>query len=58
MQRNYVYRSTHKKSRWMCEPEYREPIRVNWRELAIEVMIACPFASLLILIIIKAAETL
>lgn len=54
----YITRSHHKKSRWMVEPEYREPIRVNWRELAIEVMIATPFASLLILVIVKAAETL
>ena len=54
----YITRSHHKKSRWMVDPEYREPIRVNWRELAIEVMIATPFASLLILVIVKAAETL
>lgn len=54
----YITRSHHKKSRWMYVPEYREPFRVNWRELALEAMIAGPLASLLILVIIKAAETL
>lgn len=54
----YITRSHHNKSRWMVEPEYREPIKVNWRELAFEVMIVCPLASILILVIVKAAETL
>lgn len=54
----YITRSHHKKSRWMYVPEYREPIKVNWRELAIEALISCPLASLLILVIVKAAETL
>ena len=54
----YITRSHHKKSRWMYVPEYREPFRFNWRELAFEALISCPLASLLILVIIKAAETL
>lgn len=54
----YITRSHHNKSRWMVEPEYREHFRVNWRELAIEALISCPLASLLILAIVKAAETL
>lgn len=58
MMRDYVYRSTRKPNRWMYIPDYRPRTRINIKDLLFEVCIAAPLASMLIIAIVKAAETL
>lgn len=31
-----VHRTYHKQDRWLCSGPYREPVGINWKELAID----------------------
>lgn len=50
---NYVHRSTHKQNRWLSCGPYRQPVRIDWRSMVMDVIIGGSIGSALLVFGLK-----